>query len=167
MLRFILSYGLSLATWRTVHTSFHMERFGLSQLWISRAVTWLRSMLGVNLPFKFGRQKQFSHPLKARKFHRHSHLGKQLGCCCSLYSSQLVQGSALLKEAVHLGLHTRSSSRPTPTFIMCLLLCTTQRMPSSTTSFMERFSLSQVCIFKAGTLWGPFELCWQNTALTL
>ena len=44
---------------------------------------------------------------------------------------------------------------------------TTQRTPSSANSFMERFSLSQVCIFKPGTLRGPFELWWQNTALTL
>lgn len=66
-----------------------------------------------------------------------------------------------------LDLHPRSSSHRTPTFIMCLFLCQAHTENSQFNCFLvEMSSLSQVCIFKVGTLHGsrnlPSEFCWQE-----
>ena len=166
----LVSYGFATHPQRTVHTSFYMQRFGLSQLCISSARKQQRNMLGVHQLFTFSGQKHFSHPLKARMFHSQSQLGKHLGCWFSLHYSQLMQGSDTTKGNNVLGSPSYCSFHRTPTFIMHWFFChSTQRTASSTTFFMERFSLSQVCIFKAGTPQGnrtgvnlTFEFCWQK-----
>lgn len=109
--------------------------------------------------------------MKAKMFHFQTKLGRLFGAY-SLFTtvSSWIKQVSFLNETLSLDLLLKSLSPRTPRLIMPYMLMPlhTQRT-TTTTSFMECFGLTQVCIFNSGILQGiildvnlPIGVCYQN-----